>query len=96
MHARAIGRRCAGLGDTDRMTCWTGVLFAVGSVCFAVASFASQWASASRPAIGVTFFVGSIGFTSAAYLQLRAARPGRGAATGWRRSSSSPGRCSST
>jgi hypothetical protein len=49
---------------------WTGVLFAAGSVCFAVASFASQWASVSRPAIGVTFFVGSLAFTAASYLQL--------------------------
>src|SRR3954468_16839462 len=30
---------------------------------------ASQWASAPRPAIGVTFFVGSLFFTSAAFLQ---------------------------
>jgi hypothetical protein len=51
-----------------------GALFAVGSTCFAVASFASQWASAPRPAIGVTFFVGSICFTVAAYLQLRTAQ----------------------
>jgi YrhK-like protein len=49
---------------------WTGMLFAVGSICFAAASFASQWASASRPAIGVTFFVGSIAFTLASALQL--------------------------
>ena len=47
------------------------ILFAVGSTCFAVASFASQWASASRPWIGGTFFAGSIFFTSAAFLQLR-------------------------
>ena len=51
---------------------WTGVLFAAGSVCFAVASFASQWATASRPAIGVTFFVGSLAFTAASFLQLTA------------------------
>ena len=50
-----------------------GVLFAVGSVCFAVASFVSQWASVTRPGIGVTFFVGSIFFTTAAFVQLRAA-----------------------
>jgi hypothetical protein len=49
---------------------WSGVLFAVGSLCFAVASFASQWASVSRPAIGVTFFAGSLAFTAASYLQL--------------------------
>jgi YrhK-like protein len=45
------------------------VLFAVGSLCFAAAAVASQWGSSSRPAIGVTFFVGSIFFTCASYLQ---------------------------
>jgi uncharacterized membrane protein YfcA len=55
---------------------WTGALFAVGSVCFAVASFASQWASAPRPAIGVTFFAGSLAFTVASYLQLSATARG--------------------
>jgi hypothetical protein len=48
---------------------WIGAGFAVGSLCFAVAAIASQWASASRPAIGVTFFAGSLFFTAAAYLQ---------------------------
>jgi hypothetical protein len=48
---------------------WMGALFASGSTCFAVAAIASQWASAPRPAIGVTFFVGSILFTLAAALQ---------------------------
>jgi len=51
-----------------------GALFAIGSTCFAVASFASQWASAPRPGIGVTFFVGSIFFTTAAFLQLRSSQ----------------------
>jgi len=51
-------------------------LFAVGSMLFAIASVASQWASASRPAIGVTFFAGSLAFTSAAFLQLRSSRGG--------------------
>jgi hypothetical protein len=54
----------------DRLAWWMGGLFALGSVCFAVASFASQWASAPRPGIGVTFFAGSVLFTSAAGLQL--------------------------
>lgn len=45
------------------------VLFAVGSLCFVLGAVASQWASASRPAIGVTFFVGSLFFTAAGYLQ---------------------------
>jgi YrhK-like protein len=48
---------------------WMAVLFAVGSLCFALAALASQWATSPRPAIGVTFFVGSIFFTSASYLQ---------------------------
>jgi predicted membrane channel-forming protein YqfA (hemolysin III family) len=52
---------------------WMGVLFAIGATCFALAAIASQWASASRPAIGVTYFVGSIFFTVAAYLQWRPA-----------------------
>jgi hypothetical protein len=45
------------------------VLFALGSLCFTVAAIAAQWASISRPGIGVTFFVGSIFFTCASYLQ---------------------------
>jgi hypothetical protein len=48
---------------------WMAVLFAVGSLCFLVAAVASQWASSPHAAIGVTFFVGSIFFTSASYLQ---------------------------
>jgi hypothetical protein len=48
---------------------WMAVLFALGSLCFTVAALAAQWASSPRPAIGVTFFVGSIMFTSASYLQ---------------------------
>ena len=53
----------------DRVSWWMGLLFAIGSACFALAAIASQWASAPRPAIGVTFFVGSILFTVAACLQ---------------------------
>ena len=50
------------------------ILFAVGSACFAVASFISQWGSVPRPGIGVTFFAGSVFFTGAAFLQLRGSR----------------------
>ncbi|TML06615.1 MAG: hypothetical protein E6G41_06485 [Actinobacteria bacterium] len=57
----------------DRMGWWMGVLFGIGSSCFAVAAIASQWASAPRPAIGVTFFVGSLFFTTAAGLQFHEA-----------------------
>ena len=52
-----------------RRSWWMSVLFALGSLCFTVAALAAQWASVSRPGIGVTFFVGSLLFTSAAYLQ---------------------------
>ena len=46
------------------------VLFVLGSACFAAGGVAAQWgSSASVSAIGVVFFVGSIFFTSAAYLQ---------------------------
>jgi hypothetical protein len=48
---------------------WIGLGFALGSICFAVASFACQWSSVSRPGIGITFFVGSVFFTAAAYGQ---------------------------
>ena len=57
----------------DRIGWWMGVLFAIGSTCFGVAATASQWASVTRPGIGITFFVGSIFFTSAAFLQLHEA-----------------------
>jgi hypothetical protein len=53
----------------ERRGWWMSVLFALGSLCFAVAAVASQWASSPRPSIDVTFFVGSLLFTSAAYLQ---------------------------
>jgi len=48
---------------------WTAVLFIVGSSCFALGSFPpySSWVGAS--ADGVTYFVGSLFFTSAATLQ---------------------------
>src|SRR4051794_41731385 len=57
----------------DRVSWWMGLLFAIGSLCFALAAIASQWASAPRPGIGVTYFVGSIFFTVAACLQWRSA-----------------------
>jgi hypothetical protein len=48
---------------------WMAVLFALGSLCFTAAALAAQWASSSDSAIGGTFFVGSLLFTAAAYLQ---------------------------
>ncbi len=53
----------------DRVGWWIALNFAIGSTCFAVAAIASQWASSPRPAIGITYFVGSLFFTTAGYLQ---------------------------
>jgi hypothetical protein len=44
------------------------ILFSAGALCFAVAAVASQWGTPGEW-IDVTFFIGSIMFTSAAYLQ---------------------------
>jgi hypothetical protein len=57
---------------------WIGVLFAIGSACFALGALPGYLALVGPEADGVTFFVGSIFFTSAAFLQyLQAANAGR-------------------
>jgi YrhK-like protein len=48
---------------------WIAVLFIVGSACFAVGSLPGYASLAGAAADGVTYFVGSIFFTGAAYLQ---------------------------
>ncbi len=48
---------------------WMSVLFMIGSACFLVGGVVTQWSSGTRSGIGIVFFVGSIFFTSAAYLQ---------------------------
>jgi len=74
------------------------VLFVVGSFCFTAGAIAAQWESSPHAAIGVVFFVGSIFFTSASYLQYaetvnaeRAVGP-LGRAARWRLASWEPGR----
>ena len=59
----------AAQGDARRI----GVLFMIGSACFAVASLPGA-SSVSDKAVGVIYFVGSIFFTTAASEQLRVAR----------------------
>jgi hypothetical protein len=49
---------------------WTGVLFMIGSFCFALGSFPGFSSAVPTSIVGVTFFVGSIFFTTAAFLQL--------------------------
>jgi hypothetical protein len=59
----------AAKGDARRI----GLLFMIGSGCFAVASLPAA-SDLSGPAVGITYFVGSIFFTTAAFEQLRVAR----------------------
>lgn len=59
-----------------RLAWWIAVLFIIGSSCFALGSFASNWPQYLSPefsgsgVINAVFFVGSLFFTSAAGLQL--------------------------
>lgn len=59
-----------------RLSWWIAVLFIFGSACFAVGSFASNWPQqvpawlGGSRAINTVFFVGSLFFTNAAWLQL--------------------------
>src|SRR5687768_5287335 len=58
---------------------WIGVLFAIGSVCFVVGPMPGFVQLVGSAADGTVFFVGSLFFTSAAFLQyLQAANPGPG------------------
>lgn len=58
------------MNNTVRM----GVLFTIGSFCFMLGSFAPYYEHLDATVVAVTFFVGSIFFTSAATLQERASR----------------------
>ncbi len=51
------------------MTWWMGVLFAVGSVCFALGSFPPYVTAVGATPDNITYFVGSIFFTTASFLQ---------------------------
>jgi hypothetical protein len=59
-----------------RLAWWIALLFLVGSACFAYGSFATNWPRylpprmADSSVVNLVFFVGSIFFTSAAWLQL--------------------------
>ena len=51
------------------MAWWIGVLFAVGSICFALGSFPPYVTAVGSTPDNITFFVGSIFFTVASFLQ---------------------------
>src|SRR5262245_34371116 len=59
----------AARGDARRI----GVLFMVGSACFALASLPGA-PSLDDKVVGITYFVGSLFFTTAAFEQLRCAQ----------------------
>jgi hypothetical protein len=58
------------------MAWWTACLFMVGSFCFALGSVPGYASLVDAAVVGGTYFVGSIFFTAAAFLQLRQSRPG--------------------
>ena len=51
------------------MAWWIGVLFAIGSVCFALGSFPPYVTTVGATPDNVTYFIGSIFFTTASFLQ---------------------------
>jgi YrhK-like protein len=60
------------------LTWWIGVLFAIGSICFVLGPLPGYIQLVGARPDGVTFFVGSLFFTSAAFLQwLQTIGPGR-------------------
>lgn len=48
---------------------WIGVIFSIGAICFALGAAPGYIGLVGGPLDGLTFFVGSIFFTSAAFLQ---------------------------
>ena len=48
-----------------------GILFGIGSICFALGSFRPYFEHYSPAFVAATFFVGSIFFTTASYIQFR-------------------------
>lgn len=76
-HRKRLGLRTEGSHGTrgwhriQRSSVVLGGLFMVGSLCFALGALPSYSNRVSVATVGWTFFVGSIFFTSAAYLQYR-------------------------
>ena len=63
---------------------WIGVLFAIGSFCFALGAVPGYTSAAGTKVDSITFFVGSLFFTSAAFLQYREAVDATGGPKGRR------------
>jgi len=67
--ARHVAPRDSTWWDPADRGWWIAVLFAVGATCFALGAAPGYVDAVGVPADGVTFFVGSLFFTSAAALQ---------------------------
>jgi hypothetical protein len=63
-----------------------GILFGVGSFCFAIGSFPPYFEHVDGAVVAATFFIGSIFFTSASYVQFHETllTPGHGVRAWWR------------
>jgi hypothetical protein len=59
--------------DRSRLPWWIGGLFMIGSACFGLGSVPFYFENADPAVVAGTFFIGSIFFTSAAFLQWRQA-----------------------
>lgn len=57
------------VGAPRRLSWWIGVLFAIGATCFFIGPFPRFEELVGSGIDGIVFFVGSIFFTSAAFLQ---------------------------
>jgi len=72
-HRKQAGHLDAGRGSTwwapTAVGWWIGTLFAIGSTCFTVGALPAYVDWVGTDADAITFFVGSIFFTTAAYLQ---------------------------
>ena len=72
-HRKQAGRFDAGRGSTwwapTAMGWWIGVLFAIGALCFTIGPFPGFVGLVGTDVDAIVFFVGSIFFTSAAFLQ---------------------------
>jgi hypothetical protein len=81
--ARAA-RRSRAAGSAGRLTWWTGLLFAIGSACFVVGPVPAYADAVGARVDALTFFVGSLFFTTAAYLTyLQVIRQGGHRWVGW-------------
>jgi hypothetical protein len=58
-------------GDRGDLSRRAGLLFIVGSACFAAGSFPVYFLNVPAQAVGITFFIGSVFFTSAGLIQLQ-------------------------